>query len=201
MDTEGPSDRASALTASSVMRSDFRTVRRGGFDTDEVAAHLGRVADHVADLEARILELEGKLEERDRAAPSEEEGRLGAYEDVAARVADLLRVFDDDVERLRGDAKSEAESLLHESRAEAERTRAEAEKLSSNAAAEAERVLRDAQQRADAIMTDLRSRRSTLLEDCRGIREGLVRTMSALDEVLSERPQETPSGDTRGPRR
>jgi cell division septum initiation protein DivIVA len=200
MDT-APSDRTAPVTASSVMRSDFRIVRRGGLDADEVGAHLGRVADHVADLEARIHELEAKLDEKERAVPVEEAGRLDAYEDVSSRIADLLRIFDDDVERLRGDAKAEAERLLHESQAEAERSRSEAEKLSSEAAVEAERVVRDAEQRAEAILSDLRARRSGLVEECRRIREGLARAMSAVDSVLSDRSPEVAQAGSQAGRR
>jgi cell division septum initiation protein DivIVA len=195
MDITPASDRTAPLTASNVMRSDFRRARRGGFDEDEVAQHLGTVAEHMADLEERIRELESRMQENDRAVASEEAGRHDAYEDVATRIADLLKIFDDDVERMRGDAQHEADRLLQESQAEAERSRSEAEKLSSEAAIEAERLVRDAEQRAESILSDLRARRAGLLEDCRRIREALVRATSSMDSVLTDRsPEVAPTG-------
>ena len=168
-----------------VIRSDFRTVRRG-FDQDEVVAYLGQVAEYVADLEERMQELEAKLAQRPDAEPSEEQARQDVYERATGRIAELIRTFDAEVGRLKIDAQGEADRLLDESRAEAGRITSEADTIRQEAAAEAQRVVAEARWKADAMNSDLRARRAELIESCRRIQEGLARSLAAVDRVLVE---------------
>jgi regulator of protease activity HflC (stomatin/prohibitin superfamily) len=48
-------------------------------------------------------------------------GRQDPYDTASARVADLVRMFDQDVERLRAEAEAEVERLLADARTESER--------------------------------------------------------------------------------
>ena len=182
------------LTAKTVVRTDFAQVRRG-FDADEVTAHLGRVAEHVADLESTIADLRSQLREREGAASREELARSEAYETTAARVADLVRAFDQDMERLRAQSEAEADARLAEARANAERLDGEAEKLRTEAEAEAARILAEARDEAARVRSDaerrardsigsLDSRRAALLESMRHIRDGLQRTGESVDALL-----------------
>jgi cell division septum initiation protein DivIVA len=197
MDETGTTGAAAPLMARHVIRSDFRTVRRG-FDRDEVVAYLGQVAEYVADLEARMQDLEAKLTEQVHAEPSEDDARRDVYERAAGRIADLVRTFDSEVERMKGDAQSEADRILEESRAQAERLRSEAEKLHEEATAESQRVVAEARWKADSMNSDLRARRTELIDSCRRIQEGLRRSLSAVDRVLSEvGDSNEPSGESR----
>jgi cell division septum initiation protein DivIVA len=179
------------VDASSVLRTDFQQVRKG-FDPDEVTAHLGRVAEHVADLETRIQDLESKLE---RQPPSPDAQAADPYEIVAARIADLVRTFDHDVERLRGDAQTEADRILREAKADAERTERETQALRQQAEGEAsrvvsevtdqaERLLADARREAEEVVSGYRSHREALLHDLGQIGEWLTSTSSTLNAVL-----------------
>jgi DivIVA domain-containing protein len=179
------------VNASSVLRTDFQQVRKG-FDPDEVTAHLGRVAEHVADLETRIQELESKLD-RQQALPDAQ--AADPYEIVAARIADLVRTFDHDVERLRADAQTEADRILREARADAERSEREAQALRQQAEVDAsrvvsevtdqaERLLADARGEAEEVVSGYRSHREALLHDLGQIGEWLTTTSSTLTAVL-----------------
>lgn len=165
--------RPASMNAGAVVRTDFARVRKGGFDPDQVAEHLRRVANHIGDLEARISGLESRLSGSDQAAPSEEATRNEVYERVGARVADLVRSFDEEMQRVRANAYAEAESRLAESRANAERIDREAEK-----------VREDAERAADEMLANLESRRAALLDEVRRIHEGLQRSMAVAASIL-----------------
>jgi cell division septum initiation protein DivIVA len=163
----------SSVSARGIVRSDFSTVRKG-FDPDEVVAHLGRVAEHVADLESKVSDLEKRLRDREAAVPAEEDAREEAYRSVASRVADIVRSFDEEMERARTAALSEADAILAEARADADRV-----------SREAERVRTEAQRSADDIATALETRRAALLENVRRIRDGLTKTVESAESVLA----------------
>jgi DivIVA domain-containing protein len=182
------------MTARDVVRTDFGAARRG-YDQDEVIAHLGRVADHVAELESKVGDLEVRLRERERAVAPDEAARTEAYQTTAARIADLVRTFDQDIERMRADAQGEAEQRVAEAHANAERVDEEARKLRAEAETEAARIVRDARAEAHQISAEaersaqetlaaLEERRSALVENIRRIREGLGRTAESVDAVL-----------------
>jgi cell division septum initiation protein DivIVA len=164
--------RPDGMNAGAVVRSDFSRVRRGGFDPDQVVEHLKRVANHIADLEASVADLEARLSER-QAGPNEEAVRNEVYQKMGARVADLIRSFDEEMERVRANAYSEAENRLSEARAHAERIDRDAEKVRS----EAERT-------ADELLKGLESRRGAMLDDVRRIHEGLQRSAAIVASIL-----------------
>src|SRR5215216_1239830 len=174
-----------ALTAKTVVRTDFRQVRRG-FDPEEVTAHLGRVAEHVADLEAMSADLRIELRKREAAGAPDELARTEAYRTAATRIADLIRTFDQDMESMRAQREAEVETRVAEARATAERIEAESEKMRAEAEWEAGRMVNEAREtaarvRADADQTanealgSLQARRNALLENMRQIREALGR--------------------------
>jgi cell division septum initiation protein DivIVA len=179
------------VDASSVLRTDFQQVKKG-FDPDEVTAHLGRVAEHMVDLETRIQELGAKLE-RQPALPDAQ--AADPYEIVAARIADLVRTFDQDVERLRSEAQTDADRILREAKAEAERSDREAQAVRQRADADAarvvsevtdqaERLLADARREAEEVVSSYQSHREALMHDLGQIGEWLASTSSTLTAVL-----------------
>jgi cell division septum initiation protein DivIVA len=158
--------RPDLMNAGAVVRSDFSRVRRGGFDPDQVVEHLKRVANHIAGLEARVADLEARLSQRQATGPNEEAVRNELYQKVGARVADLVRSFDEEMERVRANAYSEAETRLSEARAHADRIDRDAEKVRSEAERTAE------------------SRRGAMLDDVRRIHEGLQRSAAVVASIL-----------------
>jgi DivIVA domain-containing protein len=145
------------LTANTVVRSDFRTIRRG-YDPDEVTAHLARVADVVADLESRIAEFEANLREvRGANVVAPRTGPTAGRDDdaVASRVTALLRTLEEEEKRLESRARSDADGVVARARNDADGIRAEAARIRAEARAESERAHAEAarildQARADA---------------------------------------------------
>jgi DivIVA domain-containing protein len=164
----------------------FRTVFRG-YDPDEVLKYLSRVADHVEGLESETRRLHADLEEARRQsaiAPVEREGGGDPYEALSAHVADLVRTFDREVERLRADAEADTERTLAEARAEADRIRLDAQSRAEEARGLAERILKDAQLEAERAVSGLASRREALLDDLRSIRGRLLGATRDLDATI-----------------
>jgi cell division septum initiation protein DivIVA len=207
--TEGVDEESSFLArggrpmnGGSVFRADFQQVRRG-YAPDEVTAHLRLVAEHMADLEARIQELDAQLAERQQSAGAD---AGDPYDVVAARIADLVRSFDEDVARMRLDAETEVDRILQEARDQAERTRQEAQaevdrlqqeadtvrqqaeadaaRIISDVTERSQRLIADAQHEAEESVAGLRSRRDALLEDLGQINQWLDETSARLGAIL-----------------
>jgi len=191
-----------SATAGSLNLPTFATVRRG-YDPDQVLEYVTRLTDHLDALETEVRRLQ------EQQAPTAQD----EYEGVGARVADLMRTFDQDVEKLRQDAEAEAGRIVAEARAEADRVQQEAEKSRGEAAAKAERVQARARTEADKIRLDaqskaeevrlqatetlavakkesdrflssLASRHETLMEELRGIRDRLVDTTRGIEATI-----------------
>lgn len=183
------------MNAASIGATEFSTVRKGGLDRDDVMAFVGRVADHVAGLEARIQDLENELTElRRRPAPVQAVHDEG-YDQASSKVAELLRAFDRDVERMRAETQTEVDRTLADARAEAERlreeTRARRQQAENEAARavtaateEAERVREDARREAQDVLGSLQETRAGLVQSIRRMREGLAKTAESLDAML-----------------
>jgi cell division septum initiation protein DivIVA len=155
----------------------FATVKRG-YEPRQVLDYLSEVADQVEALQAQIRELESELSTARNQQPSEAVAPMAEedpYDGLAAHLAEVMRAFDQDVDRLQEEKKAEAERLLAEARVRSEG------------------ILADARARADGILADARrvvsglaSRRDALLDDLRTIREHVLGATSDLDEVIKE---------------
>jgi DivIVA domain-containing protein len=181
------------FAATGIVR-EFPQARRG-YDQEEVAAHLRRVADHVIELQSRIADLEAVLHERENVEPQLEAARNDAYQDTAARIADMVRAFDEHIARLRDETESEIEQRLAEAREkadrmtrDAERTLVEAEmeaaRVVGEASGEVERARTQAEEEAREVVEALQARRAAVLENVRRIQEGLGRTLQSVDAML-----------------
>jgi cell division septum initiation protein DivIVA len=211
-------------SADSIPPPSFGTVRHG-YDPAQVLEYLKRLTDHLLGLESEVRRLQDELGAPDPApmAPAAEPAITGQdpYESVGARVADLVRAFDQDVERLRRDVEVEASKVVAEARVEADRIREDAQKVRRDAEGDAEVLLaqarseadrirldtqagaeearvqaaaafRDAQREADKVLSGLGSRREALLAEMRMIRDRMVSTLGELEATLQEA---APAGD------
>jgi len=171
-----------SATAGSLTLPTFATVRRG-YDPNQVLEYVTRLTDHLDALATEVRRLQAELSQRDVAAEEEQAATAqDQYEGVGARVADLMRTFDQDVERLRQDAEEEAGRIVAEARSEADRIQQEAERSRGEAAAKAERVQAKARTEADRIRLDAQSK----AEDVRlQAEEALREAKKESDEVLS----------------
>ena len=198
--------------AGSFNRPTFGTVRRG-YDPAQVLEYVSRLTDQLEALESEVRRLRAERGQRSVAPGEQAPAGQDGYEGVGARVADLMRVFDEDVERLRRDAQAEADRIVAEGRSEADRIKQEAERLHGEAAAEAERVqgearteadrirldaqskaedvrlqaaetLREAQKESDKVLSSLASRRQAMLGELRDMRDRMISTAGDLETTL-----------------
>lgn len=174
----------------------FATVFRG-YDPNQVVEYLSGVADHVEALESNVHQLESELREArgQGNAVQDTMGGRDPSEGISARVADLVKMFDQDVERLRtdaeaeverllGDARAEVERLLTDARTDAERTRLNAQDEAAQTRGEAERSLREARIETDQALSTLVARRDALVDELRDMRDRMLDTAKDLETTI-----------------
>jgi len=173
----------------------FATVFRG-YDPNQVAEYLSGVADHVEALESNVHQLESELKEaRQGITAGDTVGGQDPYDGISPRVADLVRTFDQDVERLRAeaeaevqrlvaDARTESERLMADARTDAERTRLSAQDEAAQTRAEAERTLREARLESDQALSTLVARRDALVDELRAMRDRMLDTAKDLESTI-----------------
>ena len=177
----------------------FSTVWRG-FDPDQVLGYLKRVAERVQRLETRLGEVEKERDEarrkRDIALQAWDSAKSDPYESMSVHVADLVRLFDEEVEKLRRDAQIEADRILAQAKSEAERThleaqeaeaeaRAQADHIVRQARSEAEQTVRQARFEAEQIQNDIVAVHGSALNELRIIHDQMVKSIKELDVVLN----------------
>jgi len=191
------SDLSSSASANRIRQPTFATVFRG-YDPNQVLEYLSGVADHVEALESKVQQLEFELKESRRqgiALQDKVSGGQDPYDTISARVADLVRMFDQDVERLRAeaeaevqrllaDAGTEGERLLADARTEAERTRLDAQDKAAETRADAERTLREARIETEHALSSLTSRRDALVGELRILRDRILDTVKGLQTTI-----------------
>lgn len=176
----------------------FTTVRRG-YDPAQVLTFVKQARERMEALEAKVRDLEAERDElaRDRevALQSWESGAKEPYDAMAGRLADLMRSFDAEVEKLRADAESESERTLSEARERADRileqaegadaeARGQAEQTVQEARAQADRIVGKARTEAEQVESDLFAMYGSTINELRGIREHMQRAVREIDGVL-----------------
>jgi len=182
----------------------FSTVRRG-YDPTQVLAYLRSVEERVQILETRLRDAERERDEtrreRDIAVESWNAARKEPYDSMAGRLADLMRNFDVEVEKLRGETESESGRILGEATGEAERirqqtqraeaeARGQAEHLVLQAREDADRIVQKAQEEADQIGSDLFAVYGSTLDELRAVRDRMQSALRDIEVVLDGRPDE-----------
>jgi len=195
---------SSSLDARRIREPLFTTVKRG-YDPKQVLEYLSVVADEVEALQSRMQELESDLGEAHSTQESSLHDQVAGedpYDRLSAHVADVIRTFDQDVDRLQeekkaeadrivAEARTEADRILSDARTEADRIRSDAQGNAEEARAFAERTVRDAEDKAVGAFSRLASRREALLNDLRTIRDHIIGATRNLDAVV----EDAPSGD------
>lgn len=188
-------------SAEQIRRREFVTTRRG-YDPEQVRDYLDKIADQVGQMESmlRAARLEAEAAARAAAGP-----KIDPYEELAARVAGLLRVADEEAERIRREAREEGERIIREARADADRITIDAQSKAEEAKAESERVLREARERADRTIAGLAARRGDLVDELAVMQARLLSAARDLEAALgsqggvrssaAEEPGAVPVGD------
>ncbi|HET9725185.1 MAG TPA: hypothetical protein VFR44_15275 [Actinomycetota bacterium] len=182
----------------------FTTVRRG-YDPAQVLTFVKQARERVESLETRIRDLEQEREQlsrdRDVALESWDSSKQEPYDAMAGRLADLMRSFDGEVEKLRAEAQAESERTLGEARAEADQILQQAQGADEDARGQAEHILRQSREEADRIVgkarteadqieSDLFAVYGSTINELRGIRDHMQQAVHEIDVVLEARPDD-----------
>ena len=219
MSTTEPENTADEGLAPPIQLPQFEKVLRG-FDPPAVNSFLRTVLTRLRDLEGQVVGLQAELEDARRSpgAPGKDPGSpQDRYAAFSGHVADVVRAFDQDVERVRSDAEAEArrivetakakveadtreaeernresqskvDGMLEEARAEADRIRLDAQSKAEEIRSKAESSLMDARKRATEMISDLEARRGAVMNDMRSLRDRMLEAAAKLDGGLDERP-------------
>ncbi len=151
-------------------RPPFRVVRRG-YDRVQVNRYLDSLEDDVRGLRLRVGQLEPEREgarQRANAAPEAASSQI-RYAAVSDHAAQVMQALDDEVERLRTQAREEVELKLSEARTYADRIQQDAEAKANEVRTLANDALHEARKAADAIQSDARERAEETLASADGL--------------------------------
>ena len=183
-------------------------VQMRGYSRRQVDEFIARCRSQIRDLEQRLAHALDDGEELKRDLATARQQALGAkpaHEEVSERIAQILKLADDEarsqkskaheeIARQRNDAQSEAEKIRTEAREQAERmltaaqeqaeraitsARAEAEKTVTGARNEAEKTLTSARTEAERTTTDARKKSESALASAKS------QAKKALDEATA----------------
>jgi DivIVA domain-containing protein len=167
------------FTPEQIRRREFVQTRRG-YDSTQVRDYLEQIARQAEQMQALLREARMEADAATKASAS----KTDPYEQLANRIADLLRSTDRLAEQVKADARAEAETILREARADADRIRLDAQSQAEEAREHAERALREARERADQTISGLSSRRAALVDQLASMQERLLSVARELDEAI-----------------
>jgi DivIVA domain-containing protein len=147
----------------------FTTVLRG-YDPDQVRDFALRLAARVDALER---ELEEARSQRDAARQRYGTARDDAYNQLGQRMADMLRMADQQAEKIRRGAEEEAKQRIIESRQLAGQIEREAEEHALGLRTEGEETLQQATRARDELLGGLSASRDLALADMAAARDHL----------------------------
>ena len=177
-------------SAEQIRRREFATIRRG-YDPEQVRHYLGQVATQVETLERQLRE--ARLEAESAHTPtviSEPDPDAGPtvdpYEELAGRLAELIRAADGQAESILSEAQAEAGRQTGEARAEADRIRTDAQSRAEEARQQGDEVLRKARVEAERVLSTLSTRREHLVDQLQQMQSRLLGVAQELETALGD---------------
>jgi DivIVA domain-containing protein len=168
------------ISAEQIRRREFVTIRRG-YDPDQVRAYLGQLADQVElmRLLLRDAQAEAQTARRTTAQP-----RQDPYQQLAERVASVIREADHVAETITSEAHRDSEQVTREARADADRIRTDAQAKAEEARSRAEIAVRTAREEADRTIAGLSTRRDALVDQIASMQERLIGVARDLESAM-----------------
>jgi DivIVA domain-containing protein len=195
------------MTADEIRRRSFSTVERG-YAPGEVREYLARLSEWFADLNAQLSRLRKTGDEAGvgTAPPPVEAPSRGEAQELAARMAEILRDAEQHAAKLREDAEARAASMLSQAEQRSASLVSEAEERSAAMLRDAELAsnrLRDesggwaerARAEAEELLTAAREARSSLLAELTSMRAVLEGAHARLGSVPGTVTGETAVND------
>jgi len=167
-----------------------------GYNPDQVTAYLKGMATRLRSAEERAAELESELEQSRRARGTDPSARSSdPYDTFSRHVADVVRAFDQDVERARREAEAEAQRIVTDAATKAQgimeqrsAAHAEAEQMRDDARAVVERMLENARAEGDAVRLDAQAKGEEIIAEAeRGRDVARDEVAAAVSELESQR--------------
>lgn len=171
------------ISSDQIRRREFVTIRRG-YDPDQVRAYLEQLAGQMEVMRSMVREARSMAETAVRAAA---EPKADPYEQLAARVSNVIREADHAAEKIRTDALTEAEELTHQARAEADQVRTDAQARAEEARERADTAVRVAREEASRTIAGLATRRDALVEQLASMQERLLGVARDLESAMDLR--------------
>ena len=159
-------------SSTEIARMNFTTVRKGGFDPEEVRLHLDAVAREMVHLESRIRELSDQLSEAKRAAANPKFDEATLANALGAQSAAILRAAHEEAARVSVEAQEHSAKLFAESQ---ERSAAH---------------LIEAQEHATKMMVEAEATANQIDHDARMAAERLIDSAKLNGEALVDRARE-----------
>jgi cell division septum initiation protein DivIVA len=159
-------------SSAEIARMNFTTLRKGGYDPNEVRIQLESIAREMGHLEARIRELQDQLSEAQRRAanPTLDEATLAGA--LGAQSAAILRSAHEEAGRVTAEAQERSAQVFTESQ----------QRGSTH--------LIEAQERAAALISEAESTAATIDHEARLAAERLVESAKVNGEALVEGARE-----------
>jgi len=169
----------------------FATVLRG-YDPEQVQDYIMRLVARTESLEDELEEARG---ERDSARRRYQMAKDDAYNQLGARMADFIRLADQQAEKIRREAEDESKQQLAEAHKLAQQIRREAEEEAERLMVQAEEALQHAQAERDQVLIGLAHSRDVALGDLAAARDHLSGIVMQL-EVAMELTRTVHVGDS-----
>jgi DivIVA domain-containing protein len=168
------------ISAEQIRRREFVTIRRG-YDPDQVRAYLGQLADQIELMRVllRDAQAEAQTVRRTTAQP-----RQDPYQQLAERVASVIREADHAAETITSEAHQDAERVTQQARADADRIRTDAQAKAEEARSRAETAVRTAREEADRTIAGLSTRRDALVDQIASMQERLIGVARDLESAM-----------------
>jgi cell division septum initiation protein DivIVA len=184
-----------------------------GYSRRQVDEFIARCRSQIRDLEQRLARALDDQEELRRDLATARQQALGAkpaHEEISERIAQILKLADDEarsqkskaheeiakqrneaqqeVDKTRAEAREQAERMLTAAQEQAERAitsaRAEADKTVTNARAEADHTTTEARKKSEAVMADAKAQAKKALDEATArataIHDGAERRLNLL---------------------
>jgi DivIVA domain-containing protein len=168
------------ISAEQIRRREFVTIRRG-YDPDQVRAYLEQLADQMEVMRVMVREARSEAETARRAAA---EPRTDPYEQLAARVSNVIREADGAAEKIRAEALGDADRLTGEAHADADRIRTDAQAQAEEARERADSAVRAAREEAERTIAGLATRRDALVGQLASMQERLLGVARDLESAM-----------------
>jgi vacuolar-type H+-ATPase subunit H len=159
----------------------FTQVLRG-YDPEQVRGYFLQLTARVDTLER---ELEDAVSQRDAARRRYTMARDDAYNQLAGRMAELLKVADQQAEKIRRDAEDESKHRIDEARHLASQIQRESEGEAERLRQQAMDVLRRAETDRDRVLGGLTASRDAVVAELQATKEHMVTVVQQLEVAMA----------------